>query len=44
MDLKELEYILPDGLDLKQGENKIKVKVYNSNGVTEEKEESFVKQ
>ncbi len=44
MDLKELEYTLPDGLDLKQGENTIKVKVYNSNGVTEEKEESFVKQ
>lgn len=44
MNLKELEYTLPDGLDLKQGENKIKVKVYNSNGITEEKEESFVKQ
>ena len=44
MDLKELEYTLPDGLELQNGENKIKVKVYNSEGVTEEKEESFVKQ
>lgn len=43
MNLKELEYTLPDGLDIHEGENKIKVKVYNSNGVTEEKEESFVK-
>lgn len=35
-DLKELQYVLPDSLKLKTGENIIEVTVYNSNGVSEE--------
>lgn len=35
-DLKELQYTLPDKLRLKTGENTIEVKVYNSNGVSEQ--------
>lgn len=35
-DLKELQYVLPDDLKLKTGENTIEVTVYNSNGVSEE--------
>lgn len=34
--LKELQYVLPDTLKLKTGENIIEVTVYNSNGVSEE--------
>lgn len=34
--LKEVQYILPDQLKLKTGENIIEVTVYNSNGVSEE--------
>ena len=34
-DLKELQYVLPDSLKLKEGENIIEVTVYNSNGVSE---------
>ena len=34
-DLKELQYVLPDSLKLKPGENIIEVTVYNSNGVSE---------
>lgn len=34
--LKEVQYVLPDGLKLKAGENIIEVTVYNSNGVSEE--------
>ena len=33
--LKELQYVLPDTLKLKTGENIIEVTVYNSNGVSE---------
>lgn len=35
-DMKELQYVLPDSLKLKAGENIIEVIVYNSNGVSEE--------
>lgn len=35
-DMKELQYVLPDSLKLKAGENIIEVTVYNSNGVSEE--------
>lgn len=35
-DLKELQYVLPDSLKLKTGENVIEVTVYNSNGISEE--------
>ena len=35
-DLKELQYVLPDDLKLKTGENTIEVTVYNSSGVSEE--------
>ena len=35
-DLQELQYVLPDDLKLKTGENTIEVTVYNSNGVSEE--------
>lgn len=35
-DLKELQYVLPDGLKLQTGENIIEVTVYNSNGISEE--------
>ena len=34
--MKELQYVLPDSLKLKAGENIIEVTVYNSNGVSEE--------
>ena len=35
-DFKELQYILPDSLKLKPGENTIEVTVYNANGVSTE--------
>ena len=35
-EFKEIEYILPDSLKLKPGENIIEVTVYNSNGVSAE--------
>lgn len=35
-DLKELQYVLPDSLKLKPGENVIEVTVYNSKGISEE--------
>ena len=41
MNLKELEYILP--MAFEEGENLIEVTVFNSNGVSEQTEELFVK-
>lgn len=43
MDLKELEYTLPDEMRFQTGENLIEVTVYNSNGLTEERGAKIVK-